>query len=370
MNLRNLLFAPPDKVLIEVGAGGEKFAAYTRLYFVIFIWISSIIVTLVMGDSYPENIAITIGATAMLIVACFYVYFVTSKKLRSVSHFLVSISDITLVSFTLFAMAYLGKPELAVNSMVVWEGYLVFILASCLYFDVRVCIVTTLIALVQYGLILWWCTANFDFPINNPDSFVFNGIALHIQISRFLIMIVAAIIAISIILRSRSLLTLSGTDTLTGLPNRRVFEAHLAQELSRAKRHNLKFSIVYMDLDHFKNFNSKWGHDTGDKVLKHVAKAMQNKKRTEDIVARWGGEEFLGLFPNSNKIAISNLTDRLADFLKSGLLPIHDKKQNICFSAGIAEYPTDGTDAASLIRVADERLNRAKANGRDQIVIE
>jgi len=180
-----------------------------------------------------------------------------------------------------------------------------------------------------------------------PDSFVFNGIALHIQISRFLIMIVAAIIAISIILRSRSLLTLSGTDTLTGLPNRRVFEAHLAQE-----------------------FNSKWGHDTGDKVLKHVAKAIQNKKRTEDIVARWGGEEFLGLFPNSNKIAISNLTDRLADFLKSGLLPIHDKKQNICFSAGIAEYPTDGTDAASLIRVADERLNRAKANGRDQIVIE
>ena len=165
------------------------------------------------------------------------------------------------------------------------------------------------------------------------------------------------------------MLSLSGTDTLTGLPNRRVFEAHIEQELSRSRRHELSFSLIYLDLDHFKAFNSKWGHDIGDKVLKLTARAMNANKRTEDIIARWGGEEFIGLFPNSKKKDILHLTERLAQTLRKDSIS-SDKQKIITFSAGIAEYPTDGEDAITLIQVADGRMRKAKENGRNQIIIE
>lgn len=368
-SLRSLLFAPPDEVLVEIAAGGERFAAYTRLYFVIFIWIIALVLTLLMGKGRPEFMVVTAGATIMLIVACFYVYSVLSMKLRSASHFLITITDISLVSATLFTMAYLGKPELAVNSMVVWEGYILFILASCLYFDVRVCVVAAITAMLQYGLILWWCLSRFEFPIIGSNADVFTGFAPYIQLSRFALFLIAAIIAIGIILRSRSLLSMSGTDTLTGLPNRRIFEANLAQEISRALRHNLTFSLVYFDLDHFKEFNSKWGHDMGDRVLKLMANAIQQRKRTEDMVARWGGEEFVAIFPNTAKQDAVTLINRLRDFLKSGRLALPDREQELTFSAGVAEFSRDASDATELLRIADMRLRLAKQNGRDQVAI-
>ncbi len=367
--LRSLLFSPPDEVLVEIAAGGEKFAAYTRLFFIIFIWLVALLFTLLIGESRPEFMAVTIGATLMLCMACYYVYSVKSDQRRTVSHFLVSLADISLISITLFSMAYMNKPELAINSMVVWEGYLIFILASCLYFDVRVCIACTLTAMLQYALILWWCLSRFDFPVTNPEAIAFTGYVPYIQFSRFVLMLIAAIIAIGIILRSRSLLSLSGTDTLTGLSNRRVFEVYFEQEISRSKRHNRIFSLAYFDLDHFKAFNSKWGHDVGDQVLKAMANAIRKRKRTEDILARWGGEEFVAIFPNTSKAEAVTLVERLSNYLKSGQLNVSNKNLRITFSAGIAEFNCDGEEAVTLLQVADNRMRLAKAGGRDKIVI-
>jgi len=282
--LRQFLLSPPDEVIAEMAAGGERYAAYTRLVIVVVIWVLAFIVTLIYADTRPEFMPVLIGCTMMLVFACLYVYCVNAKVLVSISPFLISISDVTFVSCTLFAMALLNMPEMAVNNMVIWEGYLLFILASCLYYDVRVCLLTSLAAIIQYALILAWCIYKFDFPVYNPDAATFTGLISYVQLSRFFLLIVATAIAIIIILRSRRLLKLSGTDTLTGLPNRRIIEAHLSQEISRSKRHNLSFTVVYLDLDHFKNFNSKWGHATGDKVLKLVAQAMQLEKRNEDTI--------------------------------------------------------------------------------------
>jgi len=357
LNIRSLLFDPPDEVLVEVAAGGERFAAAARLWMMSIIWVFSLIITLITGDTRPEFMPVTIGCTLLLGVACLYAYAIHSKQVNTTWHFVISISDITFVSATLFAMTFVQLPELALNNMLIWEGYLLFILASCLYFDVRVCLVATLTAIVQYALIVWWCLKKYTFPIINPESVVFTGFVPYIQLSRFFLLVIAAVIGIGLILRSRSLLSHSGTDTLTGLVNRRVFEAHLAQEISRARRHKLK------------DFNSKWGHAVGDEVLKLLSSSMRKTKRTEDVVARWGGEEFVGLFPVATKQDILQLTQRLADNLKNQTLPIADKNQRICFSAGISEFPIDGTDADTLIRIADERLSTAKENGRDQVVI-
>ncbi len=165
------------------------------------------------------------------------------------------------------------------------------------------------------------------------------------------------------------ILKLAETDILTGVANRRKSIQELTRLLHLAKRQGQPVCFVILDLDHFKQVNDQYGHDAGDKVLSQFGTLLQQAFRSEDVVARWGGEEFVvGLYGATRFQSKVRLTELLEIMHQQEFTSASGEKFRVTFSGGIAEYPENGTDLQALYRSADAALYQAKAKGRNQIV--
>jgi len=154
-------------------------------------------------------------------------------------------------------------------------------------------------------------------------------------------------------------------DPLTQLPNRSLFNDRLVQALGYAKRHGQKLTLLFLDLDGFKNINDTFGHNIGDKLLKVIAERLKNQLRASDTVARLGGDEFLILLP---KTGHARSTDRISKKILNAIrLPclLAGHKLRVSTSIGIAIYPNDGRSAGTLMKNADLAMYKAKAAGKN-----
>jgi diguanylate cyclase (GGDEF)-like protein len=156
------------------------------------------------------------------------------------------------------------------------------------------------------------------------------------------------------------------TDFLTKLINRRAMAQRLQNELARIDRHDGGFSLVLVDIDHFKHINDQFGHDIGDEVLKALARAFEASVREQDIVSRWGGEEFLVLLPNTGQAAAVEQAERLRQLLDSEQLHIDRYPHRVTASFGVAEYHR-GQSIEAVLKQADVALYQAKAQGRNRV---
>ncbi len=163
--------------------------------------------------------------------------------------------------------------------------------------------------------------------------------------------------------KNKELEILSTTDKLTGLLNRRKMDKELNKELKRAKRYNQTFSLILVDIDFFKKVNDTFGHQAGDTLLIELSRLIRNSLRSSDLVARWGGEEFLVLCPNSDLNEATNLAERLRLFVENYNFSVERK---ITISVGVAEYKGQSLD--DLINEADKKLYIAKREGRNRVV--
>ncbi len=158
-------------------------------------------------------------------------------------------------------------------------------------------------------------------------------------------------------------------DPVTGVTNRAKSTHTLRQFLRLAERHRQPLSLALLDVDHFKQINDRHGHATGDAVLQQLGKILLRTFRSEDVVARWGGEEFLiGMYGMTRIDGVQRLADLLETLRHESLLGPKGERISITFSAGVAQFPADGTDLQVLYRAADEALYRAKASGRDRVL--
>jgi len=152
------------------------------------------------------------------------------------------------------------------------------------------------------------------------------------------------------------------TDALTGLKNRIVFQNSLVEMIAVAERHGDPLSVLLVDVDHFKRVNDTWGHQEGDRVLREVARALAGRVRDQDIVARFGGEEFAVLLPHADLAAAV----ALAEQLRSGCRHAVQLEPPLTVSIGVASYVYGDSDV-QLIGRADAALYGSKANGRDRV---
>ena len=159
-------------------------------------------------------------------------------------------------------------------------------------------------------------------------------------------------------------------DPLTGLFNRRFMQESLDRELLRAKRKGCPLAVVLLDIDHFKHFNDTFGHDAGDAVLRLVGETLRLHYRGEDVICRYGGEEFAIILPESEAEDAVKRSENLREAAKT-LRARHlgNVLDAISVSIGIAAYPVHATTGEELLRLADSSLYQSKAMGRDRTTI-
>jgi diguanylate cyclase (GGDEF)-like protein len=160
----------------------------------------------------------------------------------------------------------------------------------------------------------------------------------------------------------------ASTDALTGLANRRRLETAGVVEVTRARRYGWPVAVLMLDVDHFKSINDRFGHAAGDEVLRAVAKLAGADLRAQDLLARWGGEEFALMLPQCEQDAAARVAERIRKALRESSMPGLDGRR-VTMSIGVAAVtPGDATLEAAVKR-ADEALYRAKHEGRDRVVV-
>jgi diguanylate cyclase (GGDEF)-like protein/PAS domain S-box-containing protein len=158
-------------------------------------------------------------------------------------------------------------------------------------------------------------------------------------------------------------------DPLTGLFNRRFMIESLIREIKRAERNQTQVGIIMADIDHFKQFNDKYGHAAGDIVLAKMGSFFKTRIRSSDVACRYGGEEFVFFLPESSAENTFKRADRMREEVKN--LEVHyggELLASITLSMGISTYPDQGSNAEDLLRVADAALYKAKQEGRDRVI--
>ena len=173
-----------------------------------------------------------------------------------------------------------------------------------------------------------------------------------------------------LVVANQALTVLSFHDQLTGLYNRRFLETRLMTEIERAKRYDKSFSVLLLDIDHYKSINDTLGHEAGDCVLQKISHCIQHNIRSEDIASRYGGDEFIVILLDVNSKQALQYADRLQHAVET--LDIYYNQQlleQVTLSIGVAMYPMHGKEKSELIKSADASLYIAKNSGRNKVIL-
>ncbi len=159
-------------------------------------------------------------------------------------------------------------------------------------------------------------------------------------------------------------------DVLTGLFNRRYLEETLEREISRSVRSGNSIGLMMLDLDHFKEFNDKFGHSGGDALMRELGALLQSTIRVEDVACRYGGDEFVVMLPESSlEVTVLRAEEIRRDLTQLNILHEGSLLRAVTLTVGVAVYPDHGADVAELVRAADEALFEAKREGGDRVEV-
>jgi len=158
------------------------------------------------------------------------------------------------------------------------------------------------------------------------------------------------------------------SDILTGVMNRRAMLEQLRYQLVRHQRNKTPFVILVLDIDHFKNINDTYGHDIGDQALIGVADVLLTSTRSQDLVSRWGGEEFLVLLPDTVLKGGAIVAEKIRSRVAEEAFKANEHTVKLTLSIGVAEYK-QGQTLEKCIKDADSALYLAKNKGRNQVAV-
>jgi diguanylate cyclase (GGDEF)-like protein len=269
--------------------------------------------------------------------------------------------DITFLNLINAALLASNQPLTVMNSRAFFTVTVLFLSLTCLRQDPRLCALTGLMAILQYGTLIAWTANHWNVGAQMPDGATFGTFNWPVQISRLALLATATAVNVVIVNTSRAYGRESIHDSLTGLVNRRYAERRLDEALAMARRSRRPLVLALADIDHFKQVNDTYGHAAGDAVLRDIALALRTTFRSSDVLARFGGDEFVILMPESDP---AHAIDRLTRFQATLSIP---SPTRVTASIGVAVWPSDGHEPGELFGRADHRLYAAKENGRNRV---
>jgi diguanylate cyclase (GGDEF)-like protein len=164
-------------------------------------------------------------------------------------------------------------------------------------------------------------------------------------------------------------LELAFTDGLTSLYNRRYLMEQIEREFSRAERNKEPLSLIMVDLDGLKEINDRFGHNEGDQFLREVGRIIKVNTRASDVAARWGGDEFMLLTPETDSSRSAKIAERIRTQVEKYRMNVNGREVGITISAGVVSYPAHASGISELIKNADEAMYNAKKRGKNQSCI-
>jgi len=365
------LWSRPDPVLAEAAIAGELLVAKVRLALATLLLLIPLINSLFFFPVEPKEglVGVTLATGTFLLSVSMYVL-ITRNYNPHWLPFVSSAFDVSLISTALTMFLLMDEPHTAVNSKVVFEGYFLAIGATSLRYDKRICITAGLLAFAEYYAIVYIAATHWD--LNSPKyaPYPYGIFGWSNEISRLIMMLTASALSLALVSRSQRLLQMATSDPLTGLFNRGYAEDRFAIELSRARRYGQVLTLAVIDADRFKALNDTHGHAAGDFVLKKIGALLRDSFRQSDTTARYGGEEFVVLLPETDMAAARCKVESLRELVAATPIQLGPQAQSvqITISAGLASFPDDGEDASDLFAAADQRMFRAKREGRTRVV--
>ena len=363
--LRQLL-AQPDEVMQEVGSSGELLVARLRAVIALLLLLLPLI-NATGGGSVRETLIGLGGAVLVNVFAQVWLVLARRPRRHRWLPFASSAFDVTTATLVLLVLASTHLPS-GLNSMVVWCGYLLAIVLTALRSDVRVTLFAGALALVEYATLALTAIASASSP-EQLMSADYGAVTVGTQLQRLVLIAIATLITTMVTHRMQRVVEMSGTDGLTGLPNR-IWLLHRVPHLMDAvQRDGSSLSLALIDLDHFKRVNDEAGHRAGDRALRHVVAALRETAEPGESLVRIGGQEFVLLMRKPIGTAWERVEAIRRLLLQRPFEPERGAEPfRLSLSAGIATYPQEGADLSRLLRRADQRLQQAKREGRNRVI--
>lgn len=362
------LRAPPNALMLEFGAGGELLVAKLRAGLSLALLLLPL-VNIVTGEYMPsEGIAGMFGV--ILAVAASQILLLLARQQRRF-RWLPWLTTSYDVSLTTLVLALLAPSSLAasLNSMVVWVFYLVAVCMTALRNDGRLTLYTGALAMLQYAALAAAVFALAQTP-EQLASADYGTARLSNVLQRLLLIAIVTAITATVVYRMQRLVELSGTDGLTGLPNRTLLVHRFPGLQDDAREHGGSLALGLINLDYFRRINDEVGHAIGDRALRHAVGVLREGLEEGDLLVRLGGEEFVLLMPLPTGRAWERLEALRRSLATRPFIASADADPlRITFSAGLASWPQDGADLSQMMRRADLRLSRAKQEGRNRVVV-
>lgn len=360
------LLSASDASLIDAGAAGERTVARARLVFTAILLLIPLQSIVQRSDQLENYVGLVVGLVSLGFAASVLAA-VSRGHYRTWWSIATSVYDVTSVSAILAAFILIGRPEITVNSRVVFEIYLLAIASTALRYDRRAPLVAGAVAVVEYAALVLVVHAHWD--LSDPRYAGYGNFSWGDQIGRLIVLGVAAMLSRAVLERAHRLRQLSTHDPLTRLFNRNVLEERVREEVGRARRYGRPLALAMVDLDLFKQFNDTFGHASGDAALRAFAHLLRRTVRSTDIVARFGGEEFVIVLPETPGDDAAVKLDQIRRLMETMLFDIPGVVDgHVTFSAGVATLDRESDHALDLLQRADDLLLAAKRAGRNCVM--
>ena len=364
-DVRQRLLARPDALMLELGSGGELLVAQVRAWMSLAM-LSMPLANVLTGGKLSETMIGLFGVVVAIVLSQAWLALARQRGRYRWLPWATSTYDVTLTTLVLALLAA-DSPATGLNSMVVWAFYLISIAMTAMRNDGRLTLYTGLLALLQYGVL-----ALAVYAASTPDQRVsvdYGTVTVANQVQRLVLLALMTMLTATVVYRMQRLVDMSGTDGLTGLPNRTWLVHRFPSMLDATRLRGTSLSVCLIDLDYFKRINDEVGHLAGDRALRHVVDVLNEQLGEKECLARLGGEEFALLLDQPIGRAWERLESMRRSVAARAFVPEHGADpMRLTFSAGIAAWPHDGQDLSALLRRADARLRQAKREGRNRVM--